>query len=152
MDFTGIHTSRSQSISRGGGFLRLMVIYRRERLNLVHHFTTELVIHGSLAARLARVGCRVYAIAGVGYIFVGTDLRAKLLRPLVSWILRFSLVVRRSRTIFQNHDDLDFCVSRRIVTTVRFRLILGSGVDTNDCRPNVLSFEHCCLGVLMATR
>ncbi len=139
-------------IKEAGVILRLAAIYRRERPDLVHHFTIKSVIQGSLAARLSRVRRRVNAVAGMGYIFVSDDLRAKLLRLPVTWALRLALGGRAARTIFQNPDDLDLCVRRNIAPAASARLILGSGVDTEKFRPERLVGSDRRPRVLMATR
>ena len=57
----------------------LWSIYRREQPDLVHHFTTKAVIHGSLAAWLAGIDVRVNAVAGLGYTFSSDTLKARLI-------------------------------------------------------------------------
>src|SRR6266446_2642114 len=44
--------------------------YRRERPDVVHHFTIKPVIYGSVAARLARVPRIVNTVTGLGYVFM----------------------------------------------------------------------------------
>ena len=49
--------------------LRLILVYRKERPNLVHHFTIKCVLYGSIAARLAGIQGIVNALTGLGYLF-----------------------------------------------------------------------------------
>src|SRR5580700_7300836 len=66
----------------------LTEIYRRERPDLVHHFTLKCVIYGSLAAVFAGIGPRVNAVTGLGHVFHSTTRSARLLRPLLMLLLR----------------------------------------------------------------
>lgn len=108
----------------------LWSIYRRERPDIVHHFTTKCVIHGSLAAVLAGLNVRVNAVAGLGYVFSSDTLKARLLRPVVRSLLKVALSGTSSATIFQNPDDAEVLTRSGLVESSRARLIRGSGVDT----------------------
>ena len=108
----------------------LWSIYRREHPDVVHHFTTKAVIHGSLAAWLAGINVRVNAIAGLGYIFCSDAPKARLLRPVVLFLLRVALSGKSSALILQNPDDAEALTRSGVVESCRTRLIRGSGVDT----------------------
>jgi glycosyltransferase involved in cell wall biosynthesis len=105
-------------------------LYRRERPDLVHHFTIKPVIYGTLAARLAGVPRIVNSITGLGYVFTSTTPKARLLGFIVKRLYRFCFASSRVRVIFQNTDDRDFFVRERIIQEERCFLIEGSGVDT----------------------
>ena len=75
-------------------------------------------------------------ISGLGAVFV----RRGLLRQLVERLYRFAL--RRSVTVFfQNRDDLQLFVDRRIVTPAQAKLLPGSGVDLAHFTPAPLPAE-----------
>lgn len=112
---------------------RLAEVYRRERPDLAHHFTIKCVLYGSLAARLAGVKRVVNAITGLGYVFTGTDRRARLLRPLVRGLYR--PVLRGSQVIFQNPDDRDLFLREKLAQPDQIHLIKGSGVDVERFTP-----------------
>lgn len=109
--------------------LRLIALFRRERPALVHNFTIKCAIYGSLAARLAGVPGRVNAVAGLGYVFSSSSIRARLLKPLVLGLLRATLDGENARLILQNPDDVNLFQSAALVHPRRVRLIRGSGVD-----------------------
>jgi glycosyltransferase involved in cell wall biosynthesis len=108
---------------------RLWRLFRRESPQLVHGFTLKCAVYGSIAARLASVPARVNAVAGMGYVFTSEDAKARLLRPLVRWLLRMTLGGRNARLILQNPDDVALFERARLVDPSRIRLIPGSGVD-----------------------
>jgi glycosyltransferase involved in cell wall biosynthesis len=109
-------------------------IYRRERLQLVHHITAKAVICGSIAARLAGDLATVNSITGLGYAFA-LQSRAQLLRLGLSLAYRIALKVSRGDLIFENHDD--FALFRSLgVTGVETAVIVpGTGVDCERFTP-----------------
>lgn len=109
--------------------LKLAGIYRRLQPDLVHHHTIKPVLYGSLAARLAGIPRIVNSITGRGYIFLGEESRAKILRLLISPVYRLALSPRHSTVIFENHTDRDYFIQRRLVPAAQTRLIEGVGVD-----------------------
>ena len=114
-------------------WLRNLLI--RERVDLIHNFTIKCVIYGSLAARLSqwnnkktKTG-RINAVAGMGYEFTSTELKARILKPLVKSLLRFALGGDDARLILQNPDDVTLFNAASIIEPQRIRLIQGSGAD-----------------------
>jgi hypothetical protein len=104
-------------------------LIRHEQVDLVHGFTIKCAVYGSLAARLANVPARVNAVAGMGYVFTSTDLKARVLKPIVSALMRLALDGPGARLILQNPDDVALFFSSGLVDPRRVRLIPGSGVD-----------------------
>lgn len=131
---------------------RLLSIYRRERPDVVHHFTIKCVIYGSLAAKLSGVASRINAVAGLGYVFSNNSVYTRLLRPLVKALLRFTLAGRSARLILQNPDDVDRFTREELVAPGQIRLIRGSGVDTRRFNPLRVASPPRPTTVLLATR
>lgn len=118
------------------GTLRAILrLYRALRPDLVHHVSIKPVIYGGIAARLARVPGVVGAVSGTGYLFTSSDVKARLLRPLVKPAYRLALGYAPTRLIFQNPDDRDLFVRLGLVDAARAVLIRGSGVDTDVFTP-----------------
>jgi len=106
--------------------VRLILLYRRERPDVVHHVAIKPVLYGSIAVRLARTQHVVNALAGMGWLFTSGAGLARWLKPVVRWglgrLLRFGIA------LVQNPDDARFLVQLGVPET-RIRLIAGSGVD-----------------------
>ena len=113
----------------------LVRLFRRERPDVVHGFTIKCAVYGSLAARLAGVPARVNAVAGMGYVFISGATKARLLRPVVSMLLKLALDGRNARLILQNPDDVALFRRARLVDPAHVRLIPGSGVDCTRFSP-----------------
>lgn len=114
----------------------------QERTDLVHGFTIKCAVYGSLAARLAGVPARVNAVTGMGYVFTSGDLKARILRPVVSTLMRLALDGPGARLILQNLDDVALFCSAGLVSPERVRLIPGSGVDCERFCPSQDNSNH----------
>jgi glycosyltransferase involved in cell wall biosynthesis len=114
--------------------LRVAMLYRRERPQVVHHFTFKCVAYGSLAARLTRVSGVVNTITGLGHVFASTGRKARLLRPLV--VMLYRLALRKGRVIFENPWDLSEFLQLGLAGREKSSVILGVGVDTSRYAPS----------------
>jgi glycosyltransferase involved in cell wall biosynthesis len=127
-------------------------LFRREQVDLVHGFTIKCAVYGSLIARLARIPGRVNAVTGMGYVFISSQLTARLLRPAVRTLLRLALGGRGARLILQNPDDVALFQSARLVDAATIRQIPGSGVDCTRFIPSGVRIAGEPLRVLLAAR
>ncbi len=103
-------------------------IYRRCSPDLVHHVALQPAIIGSLAA----VGLpivRLNALAGLGYGFTSSSIKARIIRPVLKLLLRMLLNSPTAAVLVQNSDDRAAVVALG-VDPDRVFLIPGSGVDT----------------------
>ena len=116
--------------------LWLRQLFIAEQADLVHGFTIKNAVYGSLAAQLAGVKARINAVAGMGYVYTSADTKARILRPLVSALLRLALTGRGARLILQNPDDVTFFEKTGLASGEQVRLILGSGVDCQRFFPS----------------
>jgi len=107
----------------------LWALFRRERATLVHGFTIKCAVYGALAARFASVPMRISAVAGMGFVFTSNSIKARLLRPVVKLLMRFSLGGEAARLILQNSDDVNLFEEHGLIRAEQIRLIRGSGVD-----------------------
>jgi glycosyltransferase involved in cell wall biosynthesis len=113
----------------------LVRLYRRDRPHVVHHVAVKPAVYGGVAALLGGRPSQVVAIAGFGYVSSSTQLRARLLRPLLRWWFRVILNRPEARLVVQNSDDAA-TASKRLFDPARVRVIRGSGVDTAAFAPS----------------
>lgn len=115
------------------GLLRLWVdllhLFWRLRPDVLHLVTIKPVLLGGLAARLAPVGGVVYAISGLGHVFVAQGLWGRLRRAAVGAWYRVVLGARNMRVIFQNPDDRAALAAVAPLRPEQVVMIPGSGVD-----------------------
>jgi len=129
--------------------LRLLSLYRRERPDIVHHVALKPVFLGGLAGWLAGFSAQVNAVAGLGWLFISQSRTARLLSPLIRWILARLMNAPRSRVIVQNPDDAEL-LKKAGVKESHLRMIRGTGVDTSEFSPSPERMEPIC--VVLAAR
>jgi glycosyltransferase involved in cell wall biosynthesis len=110
--------------------LALAKVIRMVRPDLIHAVTMKPVLYGGALARLLRVPGIVNAVTGLGYLFIIDGALAWLQRAVIMRLYWFALGHRNGRTIFQNPDDRDLFVSRRLVDPATTVIVRGTGVDT----------------------
>jgi glycosyltransferase involved in cell wall biosynthesis len=116
------------------GLHALVRLLRRVRPQLVHAFDARPGVYGCLAASFTGVPAIVGTIPGLGSLYSDGGPARRALRAvyetLQGWAAR-----RSDRTLFQNRDDLEELVARRVVPADRAAVIPGSGVRTDRLDP-----------------
>ncbi len=115
---------------------QLAQVYRHLKPDLVHHIALKPIVIGGIAARLAGVKAIVNAPVGLGFVFSSDKLLAKLLKPLVSALLRLTLTPPGAKVIFENPDDLAALTQAGMVRRDAAVLIRGAGVDITEFAPS----------------
>ena len=106
--------------------------YRRERPDVVHHFTIRPVLYGSMAAWLAGVPKIINTVSGLGTVF-GEGQKAWL-RFVVETQYRLALSLAHM-TFFQNAEDYRLFISKGLVKAEKADVVPGSGVDCTLFQP-----------------
>ncbi len=99
---------------------------------VLHLVTIKPVLIGGLAARFAPVGGIVFAISGLGHVFVADGLWGKLRRSLVGAWYKFVLSKEKMCVIFQNPDDKKIFKTITHLKDEKTLLIPGSGVNLSE--------------------
>ena len=73
--------------------------------------------------------CRT--VTGLGTIFMSKSVSSFILRQ-VYFLLHFVVRKRVAVTVFQNSDDRDIYLSKKLITNHNHRLILSSGIELNN--------------------
>ena len=116
---------------------RLRTILKRIKPDIVHNVALKPVVLGSLAAQFAGVRNIVNAPVGMGYVFTSEENKARILRPIVKALIRYSLGRQARRVIIENNDDFNNLVAGGFAKNDSIALIKGAGVDTEkfDYKP-----------------
>lgn len=114
---------------------KLYRIYKREKPDLVHHFTIKPVIYGSLSAGWLGVPGIVNSITGLGFAFVQHGLKARLARLIAFNGYKWLLDRSGTTSIFENSTDQAFFIQHGLVSADNSILIEGVGVDVNQYHP-----------------
>lgn len=113
---------------------QLWRIFRAVRPDVVHLVTIKPVLLGGLVARVAGVPAVVFAVSGLGRVFVSKGMRASVRRYLVGGLYRLALRHRNVKVIFQNPVDRSSLVRLADIPNRMVAMIRGSGVDLNQYR------------------
>ncbi|QKG57949.1 glycosyltransferase family 4 protein [Hymenobacter sp. BRD128] len=108
---------------------RFVAVYRRERPDVVLHFTIKPNIYGTLAARIAGVPS-INNVSGLGTAFIVENLVSKVVKGLYRLAFRFP-----EKVFFQNNDDRELFIRGGLIRPALTGLVPGSGVDLNRFRP-----------------
>lgn len=111
------------------GDLRLLAtfvhLFRRTRPDVMHAFTIKPAIYATLAAAWTGVPKRIVTVTGLGHAFTTAS---GFVRRVTEFLYRRALA-RAQVVFFQNADDRELFVARRIVDPAIARLVPGSGID-----------------------
>jgi glycosyltransferase involved in cell wall biosynthesis len=108
---------------------RFLATYKRERPDVVLHFTIKPNIYGTLAARLAGIPS-INNVSGLGTVFLIENLVSKVARGLYRLAFRYP-----HKVFFQNNDDCELFIRYGLIRPERTGLVPGSGVDLARFRP-----------------
>jgi len=115
--------------------LKLGSLYKDIKPVLVHHVTIRPVLYGSIASRLYRVKAVVNALSGLGYLFINQGNKNRILRLVVTKLLKIGFSHPNQLLILQNNDDREKFIERGLVQPKKIRIIRGSGVDPELFKP-----------------
>ena len=110
-------------------FFKLRKIYRRLKPFAVLHFTSKVNIYGALASRKLDIYC-INNISGLGSAFIGGGFISQIQQVLYRLALHYADLV-----FFQNKDDADYFIKKKLVRLKQLDLLPGSGIDVNKYSP-----------------
>lgn len=110
----------------------LFKIYRQAKLDIALHFTIKPNIYGTLAARLSHIPA-VNNVTGLGTVFIHDNLTSKIAQQLYRFAFQFP-----KKVFFQNQDDLDLFLEKKLISKKITDLLPGSGIDTEKFKPEVV--------------
>jgi glycosyltransferase involved in cell wall biosynthesis len=107
----------------------LYFIYRRLRPDVILHYTIKPNIYGTFAASLLRIPV-VNNVCGLGTIFLKDNFVSSVAISLYKFAFRFP-----KKVFFQNPDDLNLFVNRKLISKDISDLLPGSGIDLSRFAP-----------------
>ena len=112
---------------------QVRTLYRTLKPDLAHHVGLQPSIVGSLAAAGLPLSM-VNALTGLGFAFTSRGIKASVLRPFMSLLLRLLMKRASATALVQNPDDRA-ALKRLGVAVEKIEIIAGSGVDTHALKP-----------------
>lgn len=108
--------------------VRLRRLFKRLKPDAVFAYTIKPVIYGSIAAGLAGVPRIHSMITGLGYAFMGSTWKQRMLGRVAKFLYRTALK-RNHGVFFQNEDDAELFTNQQLLDPDKVTITGGSGVD-----------------------
>jgi glycosyltransferase involved in cell wall biosynthesis len=109
--------------------VELYGIYRRIRPDIILHYTIKPNVYGTLAATMLRIPV-INNVCGLGTVF----LKDNLVSAIAIFLYKISFRFAR-KVFFQNPDDLQLFLDKRLVSKNAVDLVPGSGIDLSKFQP-----------------
>lgn len=107
----------------------LFMIYRRVKPDFILHYTIKPNVYGTLAASMLKIPV-INNVCGLGTVFLKENLVSAIAMFLYKVSFRFA-----DKVFFQNKDDLNLFISKKLVPAGNVDLIPGSGIDLERFSP-----------------
>ncbi len=98
--------------------------------DILHTFMHKPNIYGNFSGAENIIN----TITGVGSFFIHNDLKSTIVRAIIKNLYKFS-TKNAKKIVFQNSDDLNYFIEKKIVPKEKAVLIKSSGVDTEFFSP-----------------
>ena len=105
---------------------------RQFRPSIIHSVAMKPVIYSSIASLFTGLDNRIFALAGLGFVFTSNRRSAKIFRPFLKILFRLLFKGKKTRLILQNPDDQSALLFAKVINKKHISLIRGAGVDTDS--------------------
>ena len=103
---------------------------RKRKPKSLFLISSKPIIFGGIASYLLNIKKTVFAITGLGYLFINKDLNNGFIRFIVLKLYKLIFLHKGSKVIFQNEQDRDYFIKNKILPTEKSIIIQGNGIDT----------------------
>lgn len=114
---------------------QLKKIYSMHKPDVILQYTIKPNIYGSVAAHLARIPV-INTVTGLGTVFLNKSITSFIAQKLYAWSFKSADVV-----VFQNEEDQQVFLEKKIVKKSNTHIIRGSGVDVEAFTP-IIANRH----------
>lgn len=113
-------------------------VAREVQPDLAHHFSSKAVIYGSLAGAKLQVS----TMTGIGFSLSGSGgIAERLPTKVIAPALYRAAMKKNARVIFQNEDDRDEFIERKLIQAEKTHVIEGSGIDMAEYHPRMRALQ-----------
>jgi len=125
-------------------FIELYGFIKEEMPDKVFAYQAKTVIYGSLAAKANGLNDIYILIAGLGSVFRGSGIKNSLVKMVMKTLYKVACK-SSNKVFFQNNDDRQEFITRRLVKKEKTVIINGSGVNLEKFKPAPLPIKPCFL-------
>ena len=105
---------------------RILIKIRAEKLNLI---SSKPIILGGICSYFLSLNKVFFTISGLGYIFISKSLKARVFKRVILFMYKILFRKKNIKVIFQNKDDLNYFVERKVLNKQKSLLIRGNGIN-----------------------
>ncbi len=124
MDSRGVNPIKDTAL-----FFELLGIYRKLKPDVILHFTIKPNVYGTLAASILQIPT-INNVCGLGTVFLKNNLVSVIAMTLYKIAFLFP-----KKVFFQNSDDLNLFLNKKLIPKESADLIPGSGIDLKRFQP-----------------
>lgn len=103
----------------------LGLLYKKVNPDVILHYTIKPNVYGTLAAAFLKVPV-INNVCGLGTVFLKKNITSWIAKVLYRLSFRFA-----QKVFFQNPEDKELFISKKLVSATTADLIQGSGIDVN---------------------
>jgi glycosyltransferase involved in cell wall biosynthesis len=107
----------------------LWSIYRKIKPDVILHYTIKPNVYGTLAASMLKIPV-INNVCGLGTVF----LKDTMMSSVAIWLYKFSFRFA-NKVFFQNPEDLELFLDKKLVAKDKVDLLPGSGIDLEKFKP-----------------
>ena len=108
---------------------KLFNIYRKEKFDLIFHYTIKPNIYGNIASHFAKIKS-ISIIPGLGHLFIKESFATKIVEILYRFSLNYA-----SEVWFLNEDDKKEFLRRKLVKENKIKILPGEGINLEKFKP-----------------
>lgn len=108
----------------------LIKIYKKEKPDWIFHNSTKPFLYGTIAACLTGRRC-INTHSGLGHLFIKMGFLTKFLLIFYKFAGFYA-----TKTFFQNKDDLELFLNKKLINSKKCVVVPGSGVNIDYFKPN----------------
>jgi len=109
---------------------QLHALFKTIKPDITHLVTIKPILLGGIVARLLKLPSVVFAISGLGYIFISRGIIASIRKKMIGLIYAYVFKHKNVCVIFQNADDQNELSKLTGLDKIHSVIIPGAGVDT----------------------
>mgnify|MGYP001276908536 CR=1 FL=1 len=108
---------------------KLFDVYKKEKFDLIFHYTIKPNIYGNIASHFAKIKS-ISIIPGLGHLFIKESFSTKIVEVLYRFSLNYA-----NEVWFLNEDDKKEFLKRKLVKESKIKILPGEGINLEKFKP-----------------
>ena len=130
-----LHRGSLNPFNAGRVIFRVLNVMFKFQPDIIHVVALKPIMIVGFAAFFFKKTPILFEFGGVGFVFTSKSVKARLLKVLLCFLLRFLLRGKRKHIIVQNKDDKKLLEAAKLFSPEKVFLVPGAGVERNLYQP-----------------